>query len=169
MNELPELLESKRIGAFIGNNYYGCPMQADHVALIALTKSDLNKMMDLSYQYSCKWRYTLNPSKSVVLVFGESLSRQNRLSKNRHWKLGEDPVSENTEHRHVGILLSTALKNTGENICRLSKNEILLLCISWIGIKAWHHQSFDTSETFQECVPPASLIWLRINDKFGTV
>ena len=38
MNELPELLESKRIGAFIGNNYYGCPMQADDVALIALTK-----------------------------------------------------------------------------------------------------------------------------------
>ena len=116
MNELPELLESKRIGAFIR-----CPMQADDVALIAFTKSDLNKMMDLGYQYSCKWRYTLNRSKSVVLVFAESLSRHNRLSKNRHWKLGEDPVSENTEHRHVVILLSSTLKNTGEDIARLSK------------------------------------------------
>ena len=167
MNELPELLESKRIGAFIGNNYYGCPMQTDDVALIALTKSDLNKMMDLSYQYSCKWRYTLNQSKSVVLEFRESLSRYNRLSKNRHWK----PGIRKYEQRHVGILLSTTLKNTEKLSVACQKNEILILCISRIGIKAWHHKSFDTFETFQECVPPASLIiiWLRINDKYSTV
>ena len=82
-------------------------MQADNVALIAQTKWDLNKMIDLSYQYSCKWRHTLIPSKYVILEFGESLSRHNRLSKNRHWKLGEDPVSEHAERRHVGILLAT--------------------------------------------------------------
>ena len=135
MNELPELLESKRIGAFIGNNYYGCPMQADDVALITLTRSDLNKMIDLRYQYSCKWRYTLNPSKSVVLVFGESLSRHNRLRKNRHWKLGEDPVSENTEHRHVGILLSTTLKNTEKISLACPKTRYYFFALVGSGLK----------------------------------
>ena len=72
MNELPITLKSKTLGAFIEHNFYGCPMQADDVALLALTKTDLDKMMAISFEYSCKWRYTLNPSKSVVIIFGES-------------------------------------------------------------------------------------------------
>ena len=156
MNELPELLESKRIGAFIGNNYYGCPMQADDVALIALTKSDLNKMMNLSYQYSCKWRYTLNPSKSVVLVFGESLSRHNRLSKNRHWKLGEDPVSENTEHRHVGILLSTTLKNTEKISVSCQKMRSCFFALVGSGLKPGTTSPLTLLKLFKSvCLPRA--------------
>ena len=156
MNELPELLESKRIGAFIGNNYYGCPMQADDVALIALTKSDLNKMMNLSYQYSCKWRYTLNPSKSVVLVFGESLSRHNRLSKNRHWKLGEDPVSENTEHRHVGILLSTTLKNTEKISVACQKMRSCFFALVGSGLKPGTTSPLTLLKLFKSvCLPRA--------------
>ena len=52
------------MGAFIGDKFYGCPMQADDVALLALTKAELDNMMQMSYQYSCTWRYTLNPSKN---------------------------------------------------------------------------------------------------------
>lgn len=112
MNQLPEMLESKRVGAFIGGKYYGCPMQADDVALLSLTKTELDDMMDLCYRYSCMWRYTLNPEKSVVLVFGESPSLHKRLSAKRQWKLGNDPVREKNNHRHVGISLSSSMKNT---------------------------------------------------------
>ena len=72
MNELPLLPESKKLGAFIGNNFYGCPMQADDVAMLALTKSDLDAMMDVSFEYSRKWRYTFNPLKTVVLVLTQT-------------------------------------------------------------------------------------------------
>ena len=100
------------MGAFIGDKFYGCPMQADDVALLALTKAELDNMMQMSYQYSCTWRYTLNPSKTVVLVFGETLSRHKRISSKRKWKLGNDSDCEKTEHKHVGIVLSTTMKNT---------------------------------------------------------
>ena len=39
MNQLPELLESIHMGAFIGDKFYGCSMQADDAALLAVTKT----------------------------------------------------------------------------------------------------------------------------------
>ena len=87
MNELPLLLESKKLGAFIGNNFYGCPMQVDDVALLALTKSDLDAMMDVSHEYSRKWTNTHNPLKTVVLGFGKTVSQHKRLSPRRKWTL----------------------------------------------------------------------------------
>ena len=103
MNALPDTLENNNVGAFIGSDFYGCHMQADDVALVALTKDDLNKMMTISYDYSRKWRYRLNPSKTVILVFGESPSEHKRLSKSRDWKLGNESVLELDEHKHVGV------------------------------------------------------------------
>ena len=78
MNELPDTLKARKLGAFINNDFYGCPMQADDVALLALTKSDLDKMMTVSFEYSCKWRYTLKPAKSAVIVFGKSNNTRKR-------------------------------------------------------------------------------------------
>ena len=58
-------------------------MQADDVALLALTKTDLDKMMAIRFEYSCKWRYTLNPSKSVVIIFSESNNTTKKRSYSR--------------------------------------------------------------------------------------
>ena len=68
--------------------------------------------MQTCYEYSCKWRYTLNPQKTVVLVFGETISQHKRLHLKRGWKLGTDSVGEKSEHKHVGITLSSILKNS---------------------------------------------------------
>ena len=59
MNDLPRQLEQLNIGPFIHDEFYGCPMQADDVALIALTKNDLYSMMHVCYEYSRKWREQL--------------------------------------------------------------------------------------------------------------
>ena len=53
-------------------------MQVDDVALLALTQTDLDKMMAMSFEYSCKWRYTLNPSKSVVIIFGDLVNNRKK-------------------------------------------------------------------------------------------
>ena len=97
-------------------------MQADDVALIALTKNDLDNMMRISYEYSCRWRYSLNPSKTVVLVFGESRTQNKRLRKTRQLRLGNEPVTEANEHKHVGIILSS-LFNHIKNIDSLPKTQ----------------------------------------------
>ena len=112
MNDLPKQLQNANVGATISNKFYGCPMQADDVALLALTKHDLEAMMKICYVYSCRWRYSLNPQKTVILVFGESATKQKKLSDSRCWRLGEKPVKEHPSHRHVGITLSSTFNNT---------------------------------------------------------
>ena len=47
MNDLPKQLQNANVGATISNKFYGCPMQADDVALLALTKHDLEAMMKI--------------------------------------------------------------------------------------------------------------------------
>ena len=81
-------------------------MQADDVALLALTKSDLYAMMDVSYEYSRKWRYTLNQLKTIVLVFGETVSQHKRLSPHRKWTLGNKTVTESQTCWSVTVLTS---------------------------------------------------------------
>ena len=69
VNDLLVALENRPIGANINNVFYGSPMQADDLALIALCKHDLEEMINICYDYSRKWRYTLNPTKTAVTVF----------------------------------------------------------------------------------------------------
>ena len=121
MNELPDTLKARKLGAYINNDFYGCPMQADDFALLALTKSDLDKMMTVSFEYSCKWRYTLNHAKSAVIVFGESNNTRKRRANSRKWKLGNDTLTEQTVQRHVGILLSSTMKKTDRIILACQK------------------------------------------------
>ena len=167
MNQLPELLESNRIGAFIGDKFYGCPMQADDVALLALTKAELDKMMDMSYRYSCTWRYTLNPSKTVVLVFGETLSRHKRLSSKRKWKLGNDSVCEKTEHKHVGIILSTTMKNTEliSTSCQKMRSSFFSLIGS--GLRPSTTSPLTLSKLFKTVCIPRALFGCELNSNLS--
>ena len=107
INDLANELQSRNIGAHISETFYGSPIQADDVAVTALTKSDLDQMMNVCYTYTTKWRYRLNPIKSVVLVFGETNHQNECLKTKRVWKLNNDVVNEKQYHRHVGILLAS--------------------------------------------------------------
>ena len=110
-------------------------MQADEVALLALTKSDLDKMMTVSFEYSCKWRYTLNPAKSAVIVFGESKNTRKRRANSRKWKLGNDTVTEQTVQRHVEILLSSTMKKTDRILLACQKLRTSFFTIIGSGMK----------------------------------
>ena len=71
VNQLLDLLRKSNVGLWIENLFVGVVAQADDVCLLAVTPCDLQAMLDIVYAYSCKWRYTFNASKTVILVFGE--------------------------------------------------------------------------------------------------
>ena len=77
INDLATELKKAELGATIHTFYMGTLMQAYDVALLALSVNDMQKMLNICFKYSSRWRYGLNPRKSVVLVFDESL-RQNK-------------------------------------------------------------------------------------------
>ena len=56
-----------------------CIVSADDMVLLALTKSCLDEMMQTCFEYSCKWRYKFNASKSAVMVCNETNMLLKRL------------------------------------------------------------------------------------------
>ena len=53
-----------------------------------------------------RWRYWLNSSKSVIMIFGEAARTRVREKGQRVWHFGEAVASEVDEQHHLGILRS---------------------------------------------------------------
>ncbi len=62
-------------------------LYADDIVLMAETKSDLQKMLDIVTSYSRKWRFRVNPKKgkSEVCCLGGSLAKARRRG-NGSWQ-----------------------------------------------------------------------------------
>ena len=78
---LIKLLESSGYGLCTAGADVSSLSVADDMILVSLSKNGLQKMMNICYEYSCKWRYLYNPSKCAVTVFNESRS----VNANRSW------------------------------------------------------------------------------------
>ena len=141
-------------------------MQADDVALLALTKSDLDKMMTVSFEYSCKWRYrpTLNPVKSAVIVFGESNNTRKRRANSRKWKLGNDTATEQTVQRYVGILLSSTMKKTDRILLACQKLRTSFFTIIGSGMKPSITSPLTLLHLFNTVCMPLGLFGCELMD-----
>ena len=84
---------------FIYDNF-SCPTVADGMCLVSFSKTGLDKMIQLCYQYACKWRFEYNHAKCAVVVFNETV-KQHKES-NRVWKLGNDSITEKDKYTHLG-------------------------------------------------------------------
>ena len=100
LNDLLVELQQSNLGARIGEVYCGAPAYADDLALVASSPEELQKMLDIVYRYSNKWRYRLNASKSKVMIFGSAKPK----SLNVHLSLNGDPLEIVEEYTHLGVL-----------------------------------------------------------------
>ena len=75
---------------------------ADDLAASTTNKYRMDRVMDIVYGHSCKWRFCFNPGKSAVLVYGEG-GGINNGSIYREFKLGKGKVGERSHYDHVGI------------------------------------------------------------------
>jgi hypothetical protein len=102
-NDVIKQLRDSGLGAKVGDIYCGSPVQADDLALIALTGSGLQGMMNICYKYSRLWRYLYNTSKTRILVRGESRRKKDSQTVRRRWHLGSQEVEATMEAKHVGV------------------------------------------------------------------
>ncbi|CAB4019992.1 Hypothetical predicted protein [Paramuricea clavata] len=72
IDNLIEELSNIKSGICINTVYFGSPMFADDLTMLSRMKSGLDKMLRCPSEYSNKWRFTFNATKTVVLTFGES-------------------------------------------------------------------------------------------------
>ena len=100
------------------------PSFADDICLIALHQSFLKILMNKCHNYSKKWRYELNHSRSGVVTFGETKPIHCKSMKEHEWALGDDTVEELYEYKNLGVLKTycgSFVSNVSDNIDKTRK------------------------------------------------
>ncbi len=72
INSLLVLLRSSGAGRSVCDVYCGCSTHADDQTLIGLYQQPVQRMVDKSYEHSCKWRYKYSIPKCVAQVYSSS-------------------------------------------------------------------------------------------------
>mgnify|MGYP001552726694 CR=1 FL=1 len=69
VNDLITEIKGLGNGLEIGNNKLSILVYADDVVLMADTKVELQRMLDVLYQWCCKWRLAINTTKTKIIHF----------------------------------------------------------------------------------------------------
>ena len=110
------------------------PSSADDTSLLSIYPSFLNVFMQICYDYSFKWRYEFNDSKSGVVAFGETRLVHCIAMKERKWILGNDNVNELYEYKNLGVVenyIGSFSSNFEENIDKTRKKAGMLFSASF--------------------------------------
>ena len=102
IDNLIEELSNIKSGICISTLYFGSPMFADDLTMLARMKSGLDKMLGCASEYSNKWRFTFNATKTVVLTFGESYWEHSVNHSIRDWHLGSRVILEKESWINLG-------------------------------------------------------------------
>ena len=92
----------------------GCPTFADDLTLLELFPSFLQHLMSIVFNFSIKWRYEFNHTKSGVVVFGESKIQHAKNMMSRKFNLGLDVVKERKEYKNLGFTKNYADSCSGD-------------------------------------------------------
>ncbi len=126
---LRDTLSLNQIGVSIKEVFVGSPMYADDlVADNAL--SLIQTMINTVYEYSCDWRYKINPSKSSILVIGESVVSRAKNRELRHWSSGNLKINE--AHAYSNRPLHQQCVCPGQMKEPLVEEVLSLLSTQWV-------------------------------------
>lgn len=158
-------LREAGLGAFIGAIYCGVFLQADDIALLALTPKELQLMIDTCVKYFKMWRSLLNADKSLVVVFGESLQAWKKLSPLRVWKAGNNIIKESRSATHVGVVLSADFSSSERTKLACTKGRGALMSLAGAGVRPKGLNPLTSSNLYKQVVLPGALygseLWWR--------
>ena len=75
-------------------------MFADDIVLVSEDRKKLEELMEITYQYSRRWRFSFNYDKSAVVVFNSMRTEVkygsciNECMCGNHWKLGSKLIKQ---------------------------------------------------------------------------
>lgn len=87
-------------------------------------------MLNIAYEYSIKWRFNFNASKSCVLEFHPSKRKPNS---DHVWYLGNDTISPQDTYNHLGILVNNKCNFSDRINSACRKGNITFYALSDIG------------------------------------
>ena len=135
VNDLLDRMLDSGIGGHIGDIPCNAPTCADDMTNLSETEMELQSLCDIAYDYSLMERYSLQPTKSVILpVHNGKRTKQPPVT--HTWMLGEDKMPVVDVATHVGIKRSqkpTAEASIQENISKARKTLYGLMASSLYG------------------------------------
>jgi hypothetical protein len=89
---------------------------ADDIVLIADDPDNLKKLMEITYQYSRRWRFSFNYDKSAIVIFCDNDVTEikygncdDECSCGYHWKLGRKLIKQELTYKYLGVELDGRL------------------------------------------------------------
>ena len=108
-----------------------CPSLADDLSLIGLSPLALQSLLDIAYNYSRKWRFIFNASKSCVIRFSTKRASPHEMS----WYLGRAKISCEHSYNHLGIVVNHKCKLSDRIHVACSKGRKTYFALSDLGTK----------------------------------
>ena len=108
---------------------------ADDLKLISPRVNGLQKMINKMEEYSNKWRFIFNPSKTFIVTFGESTQAFQRNKDTRTWYLYNRPMEEKQYCEHVGILLSGNFSGHKRTQEMVNKGKEIIASLMSVGVR----------------------------------
>ncbi len=108
LNPLLTELKSSNIGVQIGNNKICVLAYADDLVLISECAQDLQKLLDILYEWCHKWRLIVNTDKTKVMHFRSKAKPRSTYKFN----VNGDPLEYVCDYKYLGTLLNEHLDYT---------------------------------------------------------
>ena len=127
VNDVLDQLENSGLGYCIGDIFCGAPTCADDIALVANHPVDLQSMISTVENYSIVEKYSLQPTKSVILKHAEK-----KLHSEFNFEIGHQTMSQPEAATHLGIKHNSDFKksittNIEENISKARRTMYSLM------------------------------------------
>ena len=138
---------------------------ADVMASASTSKSVVDKTLRTVHNYTNKWRYAYNATKSAVFVFEENPRERTKGAKYKNFSLGGEKVPEKDAYINLGVkncLYNNYMPRTEE---RISKGSRAFHALTSIGIKKKGVNMSVCSKLFT-C---GSEIWVMKSDKITQI
>ena len=126
IDELISTLEKSNLNTGILSITSCVPSLADDVACISTSLLQLQRMLDICFDYSRRWRFQFNAGKSSILQFSPNL-RDNGVI--YPWCIGNERIPIATNYTHLGVDINSNLNSSERimNCCRKRRNSFFAL------------------------------------------
>ena len=136
INRLLVELNNINIGISLFNHSLSSPCFADDLTLVSCYPTCLKILIQIAYEYSCKWRYQFNYDRKTAVVqkdcgsclWGIPCFTLTHM-KARQWNVGPNSIYELSEYVNLGVFKNycgSFDKNIDENITKTRKKAGML-------------------------------------------
>jgi hypothetical protein len=154
-------------GAKVSHIACGAVLQADDIALSALTPRGLQSLVFSCETYGKRWRFRYNPVKSKVLIFSNSKRKKQYKKEQCKIKLYDKTVEEVITYTHVGITLDVLHNTTQRSVSAAAKMRSGLMALIGSGVNLNKVSCVTALKLYERIVLPRALygseLWYKLS------